>query len=451
MASTVNAPWMTTPATRAVVEALTADDADVRFVGGCVRDALLGRESNDIDIGTPDPPERVLGLLEGAGIETRTVPRGIEHGTVTALAGGERYEITTLRRDERTDGRHAEVAFTDDWREDAARRDFTINAMSTTPDGALFDYFGGQEDLAAGRVCFVGDPATRIAEDHLRLLRFFRFYAWYGRGEPDTAALAACKDAAHAIPSLSGERVRDEMMELLWAPNPVPALDSMQEAGVLSSVLPEARSTERLARLIEVEWKLYDLDPLRRLAALITGSDAPAAREIAARWRLTRDNGASLTGLFSVSERLATPIANTDSTVAAKRWRFAADEGARLEELATPEFALVPDLDHHGQKRLIYQLGSGRFRDLVLLTWAAEVEGESEVAWRAMLKNAESWKPPMLPVTGADALAYGVEEGPEVGRLLKAVEEWWIERDFEPDRAALLERLDALVAESRGE
>ena len=143
---------MTAPATRAVIDALTVDGADVRFVGGCVRDALLGRESDDIDIGTPDPPERVLALLERAGIETRTVPRGIEHGTVTALAGSGRYEITTLRRDERTDGRHAEVAFTDDWREDAARRDFTINAMSATPDGALYDYFGGREDLTAGRM-----------------------------------------------------------------------------------------------------------------------------------------------------------------------------------------------------------------------------------------------------------------------------------------------------------
>ena len=166
---------MTAPVTRAVVKALTADGADVRFVGGCVRDALLGRESADIDIGTPDPPERVMGLLEGAGIETRTVPRGIAHGTVTAIAGGNRYEITTLRRDERTDGRHAEVAFTDDWEQDAARRDFTINAMSVTPDGVLHDYFGGQADLAAGRVRFVGDPATRIAEDRLRILRFFRF------------------------------------------------------------------------------------------------------------------------------------------------------------------------------------------------------------------------------------------------------------------------------------
>ena len=177
MENTVHAPWMTAPATRAVIDALTAEGADVRFVGGCVRDALLGRESDDIDIGSPDPPERVLALLERAGIETRTVPRGIEHGTVTALAGGERYEITTLRRDERTDGRHAEVAFTDDWREDAARRDFTINAMSATPAPPhyLYDYFSGRADLEVGRVRFVGDPATRIAEDHLRLLRFFRF------------------------------------------------------------------------------------------------------------------------------------------------------------------------------------------------------------------------------------------------------------------------------------
>ena len=167
---------MTAPVTRAVVKALTADGADVRFVGGCVRDALLGRESADIDIGTPDPPERVMALLEGAGIETRTVPRAIEHGTVTAVAGGNRYEITTLRRDERTDGRHAEVAFTDDWEQDAARRDFTINAMSVTPDGVLHDYFGGQADLAAGRVRFVGDPATRIAEDRLRHAPLFPLF-----------------------------------------------------------------------------------------------------------------------------------------------------------------------------------------------------------------------------------------------------------------------------------
>ena len=406
---------MTAPATRAVIHALTAEGADVRFVGGCVRDALLGRESADIDIGTPDPPEQVLALLESAGIETRTVPRGIEHGTVTALAGGERYEITTLRRDERTDGRHAEVAFTDSWREDAARRDFTINAMSATPDGAIYDYFGGREDLTAGHVRFVGDPATRIAEDHLRILRFFRFYAWYGKGKPDTDALEACKAAAHMIPSLSGERVRDEMMKLLCTPNPVPTVDSMQEAGVLSLLLPEAQETAHLTRLVEIERILGDADSIWRLACLISGSnDAKSA-----------------------------------ANAIAKRWRLSGTDGARLAALFTPSESFRPGLELSVQYRLLYRHGPRLFRDLGLLAWASKSKGEGEEAWRAMLLRAETWKAPTFPVTGADLLARGIPEGPEVGRLLKAVEEWWIERDFVPDRTALLDRLDALVAESR--
>ena len=379
-----------------------------------MRDALLGRESDDIDIGTPDPPERVLALLEWAGIETRTVPRGIEHGTVTALAGGERYEITTLRRDERTDGRHAEVAFTDDWREDAARRDFTINAMSATPDGALFDYFGGQGDLAAGRVRFVGDPATRIAEDHLRLLRFFRFYAWYGRGEPDTAALEACKDAAHTISSLSGERVQAEMLKLLSAPNPLPAAGAMQTAGVLAVLLPDARDTRLLANLVAVESTASEpTDPVRRLAAL---------------------------------------IANTDSDVVialADRWHLSAEAGARLTALTDLSAALDRDLSHRDQRRLLYRLGRKRYQDVQLLVWALQDEIESETAYRELQKIALEWVPPEFPITGVDVLARSIPEGPEVGRLLREVEEWWIERDFAPNRTALLDRLDALVAERR--
>ena len=410
METTVHAPWMTAPATRAVIDALTAEGADVRFVGGCVRDALLGRESDDIDIGTPDPPERVLALLDGAGIETRTVPRGIEHGTVTALAGGERYEITTLRRDERTDGRHAEVAFTDDWREDAARRDFTINAMSATSDGVLFDYFGGQEDLAAGRVRFVGDPATRIAEDHLRLLRFFRFHAWYGRGEPDEAALAACKDAAHTIPSLSGERVQAEMLKLLKAENPVPAVTAMQEVSVLAVLLPEAQETTHLARLIQVDKTVGGPDSIRRLAALVAGSD----------------------GVSAVAER----------------WRLAGTDGMRLSALVELLEFLTTGIDDLALRRLIYRLGKTQPGDEALFGFAERNEGDE--AWRRMLETLEAWKPPTLPVSGADVLALNIPEGPEVGRLLTAVEEWWIELDFAPDRAALLERLDALVAESRG-
>lgn len=431
MENTVHAPWMTTPATRAVIDALTAEGADVRFVGGCVRDALLGGESNDIDIGTPDPPKRVLALLKAGGIETRTVPRGIEHGTVTALAGGERYEITTLRRDERTDGRHAEVAFTDDWREDASRRDFTINAMSATPDGTLHDYFGGQEDLAAGRVRFVGDPATRIAEDHLRILRFFRFYAWYGEGEPDAAALAACKNAAHTIPSLSGERVQAEMLKLLKAPDllpegyemqellaaddPIPAVREMRNTGVLYALLPEAPKTKRLARLVAIEKRVCKADPIRRLACLISDSDD----------------------------------AESAANAVAKRWRLSSDDGARLAALAAPPTPLTPDLDLRAQDRLLYRHDQALFSDLVLLAWATEWHGESEEAWRKMLKRAEDWEAPMFPVTGADVMECSIPEGPEVGRLLREVEEWWIERDFAPDRTALLDRLDALVAESR--
>jgi len=410
---TVHAPWMTAPSTRAVVDALTAGGADVRFVGGCVRDALLGRESSDIDIGTPDEPERVLALLEGSGIETRTVPRGVAHGTVTALAEGNRYEITTLRRDVQTDGRHAEVAFTDDWREDAARRDFTINAMSLTADGTVHDYFGGRADLKAGHVRFVGDPATRIAEDHLRILRFFRFHAWYGKGEPDAAALEACKAAAHTIPSLSGERVQAEMMKLLAADDPVPALNVMQDAGVLDQVLPEAQGMAHLARLVAIERKVAQPDPIRRLAALIAAAESLAGKTVADRWRLS------------------------------------AEEGARLTALTTPEFAPAPDLDGRAQRCLIYRLGPECFRDLVVLEWAKETNDENEVAWRSMLETADAWEAPTFPVSGEDMLARGIPEGPEVGDLLRAVEDWWIEQDFEPDHAAMLERLDALVGTRR--
>ncbi len=415
MATAVDAPWMRAPAARAVVDALAAEGAEVRFVGGCVRDALLGRESDDIDIGTPDPPERVLALLERAGIETRTLPRGIAHGTVTALAGGMRYEITTLRRDVATDGRHAEVVFSDDWQEDAARRDFTINAMSAAPDGTLYDDFNGREDLEAGRVRFVGDPARRIAEDHLRILRFFRFFAWYGQGEPDVEALDACRPMVPAIGMLSGERVQGEMMKLLAAPNPMPAVRAMSNTGALYDLLQGVWETERLANLIAIE-KLTPTEaaePVRRLACLINGPYH--ARAVAARWRLN------------------------------------AGDRARLIALSDLPAAFNRDLDLSEQRRLLYRLGSERFRDLRLLGWALQDKIESETTYPAMLKDAHEWNAPDFPVTGVDVLALGVEEGPKVGGLLREVEDWWIERDFKPDRAALLERLDALIADSREE
>ena len=372
-----------------------------------------------------------MALLRDAGIETRTVPRGIEHGTVTALAGADRYEITTLRRDERTDGRHAEVAFTDDWQEDAARRDFTINAMSAAPDGTLYDYFGGQEDLKARRVRFVGDPATRIAEDHLRILRFFRFHAWYGRGNPDADALTACRDAAHSIPTLSGERVQTEMLNLLMAENPVPAVRAMWNIGVLTVLLPEAHGTELFANLVDIKSTLpMPTDPIRRLAALI----APALRE-------ENDDPAHREGHASRADAVAKQVA--------ARWRLGAEDSARLTALCNLPAKFVFSSDLHDQQVLLYQLGPDYYRDVTLMTWALQDDITNESAWKEMLDVASNWEAPTFLLTGADVLARGIPEGPEVGRLLRAVEDWWVDQGFEPGRSAILERLDALVAERR--
>jgi poly(A) polymerase len=256
--------WAAERVVAAVLAALGADGAVVRFVGGCVRDTLLARPIGDIDIATPDPPDTVLTLLEAAAI--KAVPTGIAHGTITAVVPPRHFEITTLRRDVETFGRHARVAFTDDWAADAARRDFTMNALFLDAAGRVFDPVGGLADLRAGRVRFVGDAAARIREDVLRLLRFYRFHAHYGRGAPDAAARRACRELSALLPGLSGERVATELFKLLAAPDPVPTIDLMAEDGVLAVLLPEARRRDRLAGLVVLE---DAADPLRRLAALL--------------------------------------------------------------------------------------------------------------------------------------------------------------------------------------
>src|SRR3954447_651424 len=244
-------PWMREPATRHLLDALRRAGIEARFVGGCVRDALLGRPSADIDLATPALPGDIIAALEKAAI--KAVPTGIEHGTITAVLPQRHFEITTLRRDVETYGRHARVAFDADWSEDAARRDFTINALYLDPDGTVYDPVGGLEDLKAHRVRFVGEPAKRIAEDVLRVLRYYRFEARFGGGTGDKAARAACRAAAPLLPKLSAERVASELLRLLAVPNPVPALRMMAEDGVLAAILPEAQRLDKLEGAVGVE------------------------------------------------------------------------------------------------------------------------------------------------------------------------------------------------------
>jgi poly(A) polymerase len=391
---------MTAPETAAVLSALAAGGAEARFVGGCVRDAWLGRPFQDIDIATDAAPERVMDLLTAAGL--KAVPTGIDHGTVTAVSGGKPFEITTLRRDVETDGRHAVVAFTADWREDAARRDFTFNALSAEPDGTLHDYFGGLSDLAAGRVRFVGEARTRIAEDVLRALRFFRFHAHYGTGAPDAEGLAACAAAAPLLPGLSGERVRAEILRLLQAPDPVPVWRTMADAGVLAPLLPEADDRPRLERLVALDRALGDpSSPLLRLAALLPG-DRIVAEAVADRLKLSN---AERTGLAAY---------------------------------AAPPVVLGAALPRAARRVALHRLDDGALA-AGLLRLDAATRGDVPAAVVAeALAALPADTPPPFPLAGRDLLALGLAPGPAVGAVLKVVEEWWIGGGFEAGRADCL-------------
>jgi poly(A) polymerase len=393
---------MTRPATRAVLEALAAGGAKVRFVGGCVRDAVLGRAISDIDLATDATPGRVMELLENAGL--KAIPTGIDHGTVTAVSAGVPYEITTLRHDVETHGRHATVAFTDDWQADAARRDFTMNALSLEPGGALHDPFGGVADLRAGRVRFVGDARQRIEEDVLRLLRFFRFHAHYGTPPPDAGSLSACREMARLLPGLSIERVRTELLKLLGAPDPASVVALMRDEGVLGYFLPQATAIDRLSRMTGIETGLGTVDPLRRLAALAP-MDAGGANDFARALRLSNA------------------------------------ERARLVAMASPGEALSPDMDEAARRRALYRIGVEAWADLLLIAWASGDSDLGDPDWRSLYNAGEGWTRPVFPLTGRDVKQAGIEDGPKVGELLRALEEWWIAGDFRADRDACLEEL----------
>lgn len=410
--------WMTAPHTRAVLEALAADGAEVRFIGGCVRDSILKRPVRDIDIALPEPPDTVMALLRRAGIHV--VPTGIDHGTVTAVIDKETFEITTLRVDVETDGRRAKVAFTDDWLADAARRDFTFNAMSCTPAGDIYDYFGGLEDLGQGRVRFVGDPNERITEDRLRMLRFFRFYATYGRPPPDPAALSACRRHAEGLTMLSGERVRVETFRTLMATDPADVFRLMAVEGVLAHVLPEARAIDRLRMMTWLDTRAIRVEsvephPVRRLAALVH-VDADGADAIARRLKLSN----------ALRERLIV--------------------------MAKSPMRLDPEGDERHVRQALRRLGPEAVRDLVLLAWAGELAANPRLphertdGWMRILEAADTWTPVTFPLRGRDVLALGIPHSPQVGDLLDAVEAWWESQDYRPDRAACLERLRAVAA-----
>ncbi|MEA3016352.1 MAG: poly(A) polymerase [Sphingomonadales bacterium] len=374
--------WRKRPEMRRLLDVLGAASGETRFVGGCVRDALLKLPVSDVDLATRIPPEEVLDRLKRAAI--KAVPTGLAHGTVTAVIQGRPVEVTTLRRDVATDGRRATIAYTDDWREDAARRDFTINALTADPaSGELFDYFEGLADLRAGRVRFIGDPLVRIAEDHLRILRFFRFHARFGRNEPDSEGLEACALRANDLMALSRERIADELLKLLALPDPGPTVALMVSRGILQPVLPEIVDAAPLRRLVAAEAAAgIAPDPLRRLAALLP-PEPEIATAIALRLRLSKKK--------------------------VKRLALAA-------ERATED-------PHH----LAYRIGPEAAVDRFLLSGGTGHD----------LAALQLWQPPRLPISGGELIAMGLAPGPAVARTLQAVEREWKEAGFPTDRAAV--------------
>ena len=371
------AKWRKRRGMTRLLRALQADEGVTRYVGGAVRDDLLGLPVNDVDLATRLTPDEVIRQLEAAKI--KAVPTGIDHGTVTAVSDGHPFEITTLRNDVSTDGRRATVAFTDDWKADAARRDFTINALSADPvTGELFDYFGGLADLEQRRVRFIGDPLQRIAEDHLRILRFFRFHARFGAGEPDAASVEACTRRANDLMALSRERIADELLKLLAVEDPSPTVAIMIDRGILKPVLPEitVARLEDLKSLVTDEVSAgIDPDPLRRLAALLP-RDPAVADDVARRLRLSNK---------------------------AKK---------RLTCAATPTPYSTPEA-------LAYRSGTECAVDRLLLG------GDGVSAARVA-----AWKAPRLPISGGDLIERGLTQGPVVARVLRSIDDLWVEAGF---------------------
>lgn len=409
--------WLRSEGLRAIFSALREAGGEARVVGGAVRDALLRTEVDEIDLAASLSPDLVTKALERAGLKVK--PTGIAHGTVTAVHDGKGYEITSLRRDVETDGRHARVAFTDDWQADAARRDFTINAIAADESGKLYDYHGGREDLRAGLVRFIGDPRQRIQEDVLRILRFFRFSAWFAVGGLDSEGLGACLQLAPLLPRLSVERVARELLKLLSAPHPLAAWRCMQDNGIAAAVLPE--SVPDLARL---ESLLYLEKRVFGQAETLAPTSVPR-------------------GLLRLSSAL--PVDRALCAAAARRLKLSNRDSEILETLAELPQSLERDgLSREAFRRALYRHGVDLATTAALLAGAAQSGLSGNLV--AALGEARAWTPITFPIRGKDFKTLGLEAGPAMGKLLRELEDWWIARDFAPSREECLAQAKTLQA-----
>jgi poly(A) polymerase len=404
------AAWLEEGGLARLLAVLDRDGEEARVVGGAVRNALIGQAVHEIDVATTAIPQEVVKRVTAAGF--KAVPTGIEHGTVTVVIDKQPFEVTTLRQDVETYGRHAKVAFGRDWKSDAERRDFTINALSARRDGKVNDYVGGLADLATRRVRFIGDPAQRIAEDYLRILRFFRFHAAYGAGHPDRVGLAACIAGRDGLDRLSRERVRMELMKLLVAPHAAPTLTAMSDAGLLLRFIGGVAYLASFENMAKVEAAAgAGADPLRRLGALAV-MVAEDAERLWQKLRLTN----------SEHERLASM---------SEGWRW-----------------ISPAFGEQASRALLYRLGPQAFTDHALLGWARSPRTSHDAGWLALVGLPQRWTAPAFPLKAADFIKRGVEKGPALGAALAAAETAWIAAGF-PDGAALDGIADATARDAR--
>ncbi|WP_273726624.1 CCA tRNA nucleotidyltransferase [Brucella gallinifaecis] len=417
MSDTVNisdqANWLRSKPLQSLFAALNRDGGEVRVVGGAVRNTLLGTKVSDVDLATTHLPQETVRLAKEAGF--KPVPTGIEHGTITVVVQGQPFEVTTLRKDIETDGRHAKVAFGTDWKADAERRDFTINALYATADGNVIDYVGGLADIETKTLRFIGDAEQRIREDYLRILRFFRFFAWYGTGRPEADGLRASARLKDGLNQLSAERVWSELKKLLSAPDPSRAMLWMRQSGVLNIILPESEKwgIDAIHGLVRTEADLdWQVDALLRLESIVP-PDAARMSELG------------------------------------KRLKMSNAERARLEAWARAD-VIRSETSEQALKKLIYRGSSQAVADRIRLAYASarqEAAASDEAMIRAgaysrLLDAVEKYEPLVFPVTGGDLLALGLEKGPGLGEMLRDLETLWIDSGFSLDREALLDKLD---------